>query len=74
MSPYNATSIPHLHADARRQDYLAEADKARLIAASRATAPDRSGTGAGIRRQFGSALIRAGELVRGPAAPVAKAA
>ena len=66
MSLYNPTSIPHLHADARRQDYLAEADKARLIAATRATAP--------IRRQLGSALIRAGELVRGPAAPVAKAA
>jgi hypothetical protein len=70
MSLHNFTSLPHLHAAARRQDLLAEADKVRLISAVRS---DRPGS-AGVRRQLGTVLIRAGELVRGPVVPVAKAA
>ena len=61
MSLYNVTSIPHLHAAARRQDLIREAAKVRLIATAR---EDR--TTVGVRRQLGGALIRAGEMVRGP--------
>ena len=64
MSFNNVTSIPHLHAAARRQDLIREADKVRLVASVR---EDR----AGVRRQLGGALIRAGEFVRGPLAKAA---
>ena len=64
------TSIPHLHADARRQTYLAEADRDRQLRLADQERPTRTG----VRQQLGAALIRAGELLRGPVAPVAKPA
>ena len=70
MDLHDFTSVPHLHAAARRQTFLAEADRDRLL---RLVARERTAS-AGVRRQLGAALIRAGELLRGPAAPVAKPA
>jgi hypothetical protein len=70
MDLHTFTSVPHLHADARRQTYLAEADRdsqLRLVARERPAH-------AGVRHQLGAALIRAGELLRGPVAPVVKPA
>lgn len=67
MSLDNITSIPHLHAATRRQDLMIEADKVRLLNSVRADRP----VAVVVRRQLGSALIRAGVLVRGPLAQAA---
>ena len=70
MDLCNFTSVPHLHAEARRQTFLAEANRDGLL---RLVARERTAS-AGVRRQLGAGLIRAGELLRGPVAPVANPA
>ena len=74
MDLRNLSSIPHLHAAARRDAYLAEAERDRRVASLRSIAPARAGTTAGVRSQLGAVLIRAGERVRGETPRLAEAA
>lgn len=68
-SVHQGPSLPHLYAEARRQELLAEAEQARRVSqlAPRG-ASRRSGVASAVamvRRQVGSALVRAGERVQG---------
>jgi len=66
-------SISHIHAESRRQEMLAEAERNRLLRQAAAAAPQPRPTAA-LRRAVGAALVRLGQHVQGAApAPAADA-
>ena len=61
--------LPYMTAEARRQDMLAEAERARTVAEAQVTTRADRRTAAtavaAMRRRIGTAMVRAGERLQG---------